>query len=133
LRLRNIQAFVKFKNLVPGFSATINRFEGHPDLIDEFVNIVSNTSLTYVTILIPSLQIAENASNARSEDVYKVRTRGIRHILGEDFETTCFNPPLDAYGDKIHRGWNHPQTARALCPMHSLGAFDQDPEYVTSP
>ncbi len=55
LRLRNIQAFVKFKKLVPGFSATINRFEDHPDLIDEFVNIVSNsTSLIYVNILMPS-------------------------------------------------------------------------------
>jgi len=77
------------------------------------------------------LQIAENARSARSEDIYKIRTRGIRHILGTDFETSSFNPPLDPFGDKIHRGWNHPQTARALCPLHSLENFDNDPEYVS--
>ena len=66
--------------------------------------------------------------NARSEDIYKIRTRGIRHVLGNDFETCSFDPPLDPYGDKIHRGWNHPQTARALCPTRLLDDFDDDPE-----
>jgi hypothetical protein len=45
LRLKNIEAFEKFKSLLPGFSGTINSFEDHPDLIDEFVNIVSDPSL----------------------------------------------------------------------------------------
>lgn len=76
------------------------------------------------------MQIAENARNARSEDVYKIRTRGIRYILGKDFEATSFNPPLDPYGDKIQRGWNHIQTARALCPMHSIADFNIDRQCV---
>jgi len=45
LRLKNIDAFDKFKSLLPGFSGTINAFEDHPDLIDEFVNILSSSSL----------------------------------------------------------------------------------------
>lgn len=42
LRLTNIQAFEAFEGLVSGFSATINRFENNPDLMDEFVNIGSH-------------------------------------------------------------------------------------------
>jgi hypothetical protein len=41
LRLKNVQAFEAFEELVPGFSATINRFENNPDLMDEFANIAS--------------------------------------------------------------------------------------------
>jgi hypothetical protein len=44
LRLKNIEAFERFKSLLPGFSGTINSFEDHPDLIDEFVNILSDLS-----------------------------------------------------------------------------------------
>ena len=78
----------------------------------------------------PLVKLTENARNARAEDIYKVRCRGIRHILSGDFESQVFDPPLNPYGNKIERGWNHPQTAHALCPMHSLAAFDEDPVYV---
>ena len=42
LRHANVKAFEKFTDLVPCFSDTINGFEDHPDLIEEFINIVSN-------------------------------------------------------------------------------------------
>ena len=39
-RLRHIEAFERFKNMLPGFSATINGFEDKPDLMEGFVGIV---------------------------------------------------------------------------------------------
>jgi hypothetical protein len=116
--------------MLPGFSATINSFEDRPNLMEEFVIIVSDISFCLDLICSYNFEIVENARHARSEDIYKIHTRGIRHILVDDFESQRFDPPLDPYGDKIHRGWNHPQTARSLCPMHSLAAFDDDPVYV---
>src|SRR5215472_15375504 len=50
-------------------------------------------------ILTFSLQIADNARNARSEDVHKAHTRGVRYILRGDFETASFDPPINPYGD----------------------------------
>ncbi|KAG1904372.1 uncharacterized protein F5891DRAFT_909994, partial [Suillus fuscotomentosus] len=38
-----------------------------------------------------------------------------------------FNPPLLRQHGKIARGWNHPQTARLLCPMRMLDTFDSNP------
>lgn len=45
-------------------------------------------------------------------------------------ETDQFNPPLLKQHGKIVRGWNHPQTARLLCPMRTLDIFDNDPPLV---
>ena len=41
-----------------------------------------------------------------------------------------FNHPLLREHEKIARGWNHPQTARLLCPMRMLDIFDSDPLLV---
>ncbi|KAG1759612.1 hypothetical protein EDD22DRAFT_752920, partial [Suillus occidentalis] len=38
-----------------------------------------------------------------------------------------FDPPLVKHHGKLARGWNHPQTARLLCPMRMLSTFDADP------
>jgi hypothetical protein len=41
-----------------------------------------------------------------------------------------FDPPLVKHHGKLARGWNHPQTARLLCPMRMLSTFDADPRFV---
>jgi len=50
LRLRNIDAFEKFKGLLPEFTATINAFEDRPTLIEEFVDILSANQFVLVCL-----------------------------------------------------------------------------------
>jgi hypothetical protein len=45
-------------------------------------------------------------------------------------ETDQFNPPLLKQHGKVARRWNHPQTARLLCPMRMLDTFDKNPQLV---
>jgi hypothetical protein len=73
-------------------------------------------------------KLADHASQARSDDIHALRTRGILYILPGKFElATGFTPPLSCTGPKAGRGFRHPQTARLLCPRNALDEFDTDP------
>ena len=75
-------------------------------------------------------EVAEHASNTRSEDVHLLREKGLRYILAPygDFNLASFDPPLNVSGDRRHLGWRHPQTARMLVPRRLLDTFDANPQ-----
>lgn len=47
-----------------------------------------------------------------------------------DPDVDQLNPPIAFNKTKIARGFNHPMTARLLCPRKDLHIFDENPEYV---
>ncbi|KAG1744234.1 hypothetical protein EDB19DRAFT_1632827, partial [Suillus lakei] len=71
--------------------------------------------------------LVSTASDARSDDTGSLMQEGLEYML-LDPESSSFNPPLLKKHGKACRGWNHPQTARLLCPVQHLEEFDADPQ-----
>jgi hypothetical protein len=65
------------------------------------------------------------AGDARSEDCGSLKYSGLAYIP-IDPTTTTILPPITKEQGKTVRGFNHPCTARLLCPRRHLAQFDQD-------
>lgn len=68
-------------------------------------------------------------SNAQTEDTSLVKSR-ILNLMLPDPKLRGLDPPIPYESAKAARGFNHPMTARLLCPRKDLHIFDQNPEYV---
>ncbi|KAG2122706.1 hypothetical protein BD769DRAFT_1350708, partial [Suillus cothurnatus] len=104
-----VKHYKEFIKLVPTLSDLISGFEKFPSAMDNFIHALSSAS-----------------NDARSDDTGSLMREGLVYMLKTP-ETDQFNPPLLKQHGKIARGWNHPQTARLLCPMRMLDIFDNDP------
>ncbi|KAG1733095.1 hypothetical protein EDD22DRAFT_960264 [Suillus occidentalis] len=107
---RRVQHYKNWVKLVPTFSDTISGFEKDPVAMDNFIHTLVSA-----------------ASDARSDDTGSLMREGLEYML-LDPESSSFNPPLLKKHGKACRGWNHPQTARLLCPVRRLEEFDADPQ-----
>jgi hypothetical protein len=67
------------------------------------------------------------AGDARSEDTASLRHTGIAY-LPKDPATDTVVPAITKDQGKAVRGFNHPFTARLLCPIRYLKDFDADPK-----
>ncbi|KAG2136785.1 hypothetical protein BD769DRAFT_1664314 [Suillus cothurnatus] len=105
-----IKQYKELVKLVPTFSDIISGFEKFPEAMDNFIH---------------ALMCAAN--DARSNDTGSLMREGLVYML-KNPETDQFNPPLLKQHGKVARGWNHPQTARLLCPMRMLDTFDKNPQ-----
>lgn len=104
-----IKQYHELVKLVPTFSDIISGFEKVPSAMDNFIHALSSA-----------------ASDARSDDTGSLMREGLAYML-KNPGVDQFNPPLLRQHGKIACGWNHPQTARLLCPMRMLDKFDSDP------
>ena len=69
--------------------------------------------------------MARMASSARSQNTHILRHKIFDYITLENgIPLTLKN------GEKSRCGFNHPITARLLCPFRDLAKFDADPQYV---
>lgn len=68
------------------------------------------------------------ACGARTEDTSMAKTLAVE-ILGLDPVTDVVVPPIPPK-QKHGRGFNHPMTARLLCPRKDLTLFDSNPQWV---
>ncbi|KIK34551.1 hypothetical protein CY34DRAFT_97779, partial [Suillus luteus UH-Slu-Lm8-n1] len=107
---RRVQHYKNWVKLIPTFSDTISGFEKDPAAMDNFIHALVSA-----------------ASDARSDDTGSLMREGLEYML-LDPESSSFNPPLLKKHGKACRGWNHPQTARLLCPVRRLDEFDADPQ-----
>ncbi|KAG1904887.1 uncharacterized protein F5891DRAFT_1184309 [Suillus fuscotomentosus] len=105
-----IKQYKELVKLVPTFSDIISGFEKVPSALDNFIHALTCA-----------------ANDARSDDTGSLMREGLVYML-KNPETDQFNPPLLKQHGKIVRGWNHPQTARLLCPMRMLDVFDKNPQ-----
>jgi hypothetical protein len=80
-------------------------------------------------LCLTNIQLSCASNDARSDDTGSLMREGLIYMLKMP-EADQFNPPLLKQHGKIARGWNHPQTARLLCPMRMLDIFDNDPPLV---
>ncbi|KAG1732049.1 hypothetical protein EDB19DRAFT_1831488 [Suillus lakei] len=103
-----IKQYNELVKLVPTFSSIISEFEKAPSAMDNFIHALSSA-----------------ANDARSDDTGSLTREGLTYML-KNPESDQFNPSLLKHHGKIARGWNHPQTARLLCPMRMLSTFDAD-------
>lgn len=72
----------------------------------------------------------ESAANAaRCDDTGSLKHTGLQYMLSDPAKDR-FDPPILKSHSKALRGWNHPQTARLLCPARDITEFDMDPQYV---
>jgi hypothetical protein len=71
-------------------------------------------------------QLSAAASDARSEDSARLKKAGLDY-LARDPNKDVISPPLTKNDPKSNRGFNHPATARLLCPIKYLVRFQQDP------
>jgi hypothetical protein len=72
----------------------------------------------------------ESAANAaRCDDTGSLKHTGLQYMLNDPTKDR-FDPPILKSHSKALRGWNHPQTARLLCPARDIAEFDVDPQYV---
>ncbi|KAG1728944.1 hypothetical protein EDD22DRAFT_410910 [Suillus occidentalis] len=70
----------------------------------------------------------ENAANsARCDDTGSLKHNGLQYLL-RDPAKDRFDPPILKTHGKAVRGWNHPLTARLLCPARDIIEFDEDPD-----
>lgn len=70
----------------------------------------------------------ENAANsARCDDTGSLKHNGLQYLLKDPAKDT-FDPPILKTHGKAVRGWNHPATARLLCPARDIVEFDEDPK-----
>ncbi|KAG1760158.1 hypothetical protein EDD22DRAFT_955192 [Suillus occidentalis] len=106
-----IKQYNELVKLVPTFSSIISEFEKAPSAMDNFIHALSSA-----------------ANDARSDDTGSLTREGLTYML-KNPESDQFNPSLLKHHGKIARGWNHPQTARLLCPMRMLSTFDADSRY----
>ncbi|KAG1729741.1 hypothetical protein EDD22DRAFT_788805, partial [Suillus occidentalis] len=80
-------------------------------------------------VCLTAKQLSSAANDARSDDTGSLTREGLTYML-KNPESDQFNPSLLKHHGKIARGWNHPQTARLLCPMRMLSTFDADSQFV---
>lgn len=72
----------------------------------------------------------ESAANAaHCDDTGSLKHTGLQYMLSDPAKDR-FDPPILKSHSKALRGWNHPQTARLLCPARDITEFDMDPQYV---
>jgi hypothetical protein len=72
----------------------------------------------------------ESAANAaHCDDTGSLKHTGLQYMLNDPTKDR-FNPLILKSHSKALRGWNHPQTARLLCPAWDITEFDVDPQYV---
>lgn len=65
--------------------------------------------------------------SARSDDCSSLRDTGLSYIA-MDLPTRRLEPHIPPHADKgSHRGFQHPDLARLLCPMRMLSEFDANP------
>jgi hypothetical protein len=69
------------------------------------------------------------ASAARCDDTGSLKHNGLQYMLNDQGKDR-FDPPILKSHGKAVRGWNHPLTARLLCPAADIAKFDEDPQYV---
>ena len=71
------------------------------------------------------VKITKGMSEQRSTDLGAVKHAGLTYLM-----PNCepLEPPISKKGDKLDRGFNHPQIAWMLCPCKKLTLFDEDPD-----
>jgi hypothetical protein len=74
-------------------------------------------------------QMTRWSKEARHEDTSSLKTWSIDYLPCRP-EIDVIEPPLTRTQGKSVRGFNHPATARLLCPFKDLEEFDKNPQYV---
>lgn len=69
--------------------------------------------------------MTDQICEARAQDTNTVKYR-ILTYLPVDPNVESINPPITGR-EKSKRGWTHPWTARALCPLRYIDEFDKNP------
>ena len=81
--------------------------------------------------LLVLVQLVSAASCSRTNDTGSLKFDALTYML-DDPATQSVKPPIRKGDPKSARGWNHPLTARNLCPIVLLEEYDKDPQYVKS-
>lgn len=71
-----------------------------------------------------------NAAKTKSqlEDVKGLRVAGIKYLAALE-PLRFMRPSMDVWRCKrIYRGWNHPVSARLLCPVERFSDYIADPD-----
>ncbi|KAJ8581520.1 hypothetical protein M405DRAFT_938251 [Rhizopogon salebrosus TDB-379] len=110
-RIYRINVFRDFVKRIPTISTTISGFEDDPSKLEDFIDALRNA-----------------ASLARAEDTCKLKDLCPSFLLDDPSKPgAALDPPIIKGQSKSLRGWNHKATARGLCPMVDIMAFDEDP------
>ncbi|KAG2343371.1 hypothetical protein BDR05DRAFT_948160 [Suillus weaverae] len=109
----HVHIYKKFALTIPGFSELNTKFEADPDAWTGFRKAMENA-----------------ANSARCDDTGSLKHNGLQYLL-QDPTKDSFNPPILKTHGKAVRGWNHPATARLLCPARDIVEFDKDPNAYT--
>ncbi|KAG1841175.1 hypothetical protein C8R48DRAFT_781485 [Suillus tomentosus] len=113
-RLYRINVFRSFVKRIPTISVTLGSFEDDPAKLEDFINALQNA-----------------ASLARAEDTCKLKDLCPSFLLNDPAKPgAALDPPIVKGQSKSLRGWNHRDTARALCPMVDIKTFDEDPRIL---
>jgi hypothetical protein len=113
--------------MIPGFSDLNTKFEADPDAWTGFRKAVSSCICAYMHLFLTFCQMENAANSARCDDTGSLKHNGLQYLL-RDPAKDRFDPPILKTHGKAVRGWNHPLTARLLCPARDIIEFDEDPE-----
>jgi hypothetical protein len=98
-------------------------------LLGEFIAKVSGSM--HLNCLLRTwmcMKLNSAADSARQEDTGGIRYSALAFIP-RDPETIALNPPITKQSTWSSRGFNHPATARLLCPIKRLVDFEDNPRY----
>ena len=112
--------------LVPELQGVLSQFASQPDQLEPFISAVSIISMLHSHNLLTRSQLSTHTSSARQEDTGSLKHDIIQYLMAEPSRQTV-NPPITKNDEKSRRGFNHPVTARLLCPIQRIPKFDRDP------
>ena len=70
--------------------------------------------------------MTDAAKGARSDDTGGLKVKAVLYMPFNPKQEACI-PPITNEKSKSDRGFNHPMTARLLCPQKLIGEYDADP------
>ncbi|KAF6746534.1 hypothetical protein DFP72DRAFT_1076226 [Ephemerocybe angulata] len=108
---KEIQVVEAMKARIPGFVGEIPILAEDPEYFDAFVALMDEAHM-----------------RAKSNDIAKLRDRGIEYLASLQ-PGGVITPPLKAASTKSKaRGHNHPLTSRLLCPMKFYKEYQKNPD-----
>jgi hypothetical protein len=117
--------------LEPKLEDLILEFASQPDQLEPFITVVSASPACCTCNLLTRSQFNIHAGAARQEDTGRLKRDIVDYLMPRP-SMQMVSPPISKDA-KSRRGFNHPITARFLCPIRRIPTFDRDPRYVSTP
>lgn len=123
-----LHLYALLKSRIAGFSQHMAPFKNYQDKLNPLTQEVGmplQPVLKFTKYIL--LKMLKAMGSARSDDCSSLRDTGLSYIA-MDLPARRLEPYIPPHADKgSHRGFQHQDLARLLCPMRMLAEFDADP------